>query len=99
MFLPGEIMLAGRVMSLGQKVRVAIGKVKLDAVLSDESFGVPPGTLALVPGSSGWPLPDGKRAQWLELFLRGGNASEAFGSPKFGTEVRVMTQKKAKKSG
>jgi S-adenosylmethionine hydrolase len=83
----------------GQKVQVAIGNVKLEAVLSDESFGVPPGKLALAPGSSGWPLPDGGRVEWLELFLRGGNASEAFGNPALGDEVRVMTQKKARKSG
>ena len=83
----------------GQKVQVAIGKVKLDAVLSDESFGVPPGKLALAPGSSGWPLPDGSRVEWLELFLRGGNASEAFGNPTLGDEVRVMTHRNARKSG
>jgi S-adenosylmethionine hydrolase len=83
----------------GQKVQVAIGKVKLDAVLSDESFGVSPGQLALAPGSSSWPLRAGGRVEWLELFLRGGNASEAFGNPTLGDDVRVMTHKKVRKSG
>ncbi len=76
----------------GQTVKVTIGKTKHDAVLSDESFGVAPGQLALAPGSSGWPLPDGGgRVEWLELFLRGGNASEVFGTPAPGTEVRIRT--------
>lgn len=83
----------------GQKVQIAIGKVKLDAVLSDESFGVPPGKLALAPGSSGWPGSYGKRVEWLELFLRGGNAYEAFGRPKLGNQVRVVTRRKVRSSG
>jgi hypothetical protein len=73
----------------GQKVRVTIGKVKLDAILSQGSFGVPPGQLALAPGSSGWPLSGAARVEWLELFLRGGSAWKAFGSPTLGAEVSV----------
>ena len=59
------------------------------------SFGVAPGKLALAPGSSGWPLPGGGRVEWLELFLRGGNASEAFGRPEPGAEVRVGSRPRA----
>jgi S-adenosylmethionine hydrolase len=83
----------------GQKVQIAIGKVKLDAVLSDESFGVPPGKLALAPGSSGWPRSSGTRVEWLELFLRGGNAYEAFGKPTLGDDVRILTRRKVRSSG
>lgn len=76
----------------GRKVRVTVGKEEIEATLSDESFGVPPGTMALAPGSSGWPLPGGGRVEWLELFLRGGNASEAFGRPEPGAEVHIRPQ-------
>lgn len=73
----------------GEKVRVSVGGEEIEATLSDGSFGVSPGTLALAPGSSGWPLPGGGRVEWLELFLRGGSASEAFGRPMPGAEVEV----------
>ncbi|QEH31938.1 S-adenosyl-l-methionine hydroxide adenosyltransferase [Aquisphaera giovannonii] len=73
----------------GQKVRVTIGKKEMDAILSDGSFGVDPGQMALAPGSSGWPLPGGGKVEWLELFLRSGNASEAFGRPESGADVRI----------
>jgi S-adenosylmethionine hydrolase len=77
----------------GQAVRVAVEKAELDAVISDGSFGVEPGKLALAPGSSGWPLPKGGRVEWLELFLRGGNACEAFGRPMPGAKVRLRPGK------
>lgn len=73
----------------GQKVRVAIGDAGREAVVSDGSFGVAPGQIALAPGSSGWPLPEGGKVEWLELFLRGGSAAEAFGRPAPGAEVRI----------
>jgi S-adenosylmethionine hydrolase len=76
----------------GQAVRVAVGKTERDAVLSDGSFGVAPGRMALAPGSSGWPLPGGGKIEWLELFLRGGNASEAFGRPMPGADVRIVPE-------
>jgi hypothetical protein len=40
-------------------VRVRIGKVTLDAIVSDGSFAVEPRQLAFAPGSSGWPLNGG----------------------------------------
>src|SRR3712207_5297910 len=69
------------------KVRVRIGGAEMEAIASDGSFAVEPGQLAFAPGSSGWPAPtaDGKgkggEVRWMELFLRGGNAWEAFGKP------------------
>ncbi|MDG3005981.1 SAM hydrolase/SAM-dependent halogenase family protein [Paludisphaera mucosa] len=76
----------------GKAVRVTIGKKEIEAIVSDGSFSVEPGQMALAPGSSGWPLPDGGKVEWLELFLRGGNASEAFGKPASGTEVKVAAK-------
>jgi hypothetical protein len=76
----------------GKKVRVTVGKKQVEATLSGESFGVPPGTLAPAPGSSGWPLPGGGRMEWPELFLRGGDASGASGRPEPGAEVHIQPQ-------
>lgn len=65
------------------KVVVSVGDVVSDAIYSDGSFKVPEGTLAFAPGSSGWQAANGGKAvQWMELFLRGGNAWERFGRPR-----------------
>ena len=73
----------------GSVVRVCIGEVKLDAMVSDGSFAVKPGQLALAPGSSGWADPSGGRTCWMELFLRDGNAWEAFDRPSVGASIHV----------
>lgn len=70
------------------KVIVRIGDVVSDAIYSDGSFKVPEGTLAFAPGSSGWGADDsGKPVQWMELFLRGGNAWERFGRPRVNQKI------------
>jgi hypothetical protein len=74
--------------SAGIAVRVRIGAVELDAVASDGSFEVEPGQLAFAPGSSGWTI-GGRETRWMELFLRGGNAWEAFGRPAAGARIVV----------
>ena len=70
-------------------VRVRIGRVALEAVASDGSFAVQPGRLAFAPGSSGWTDRRGTETRWMELFLRGGNAWEAFGRPLVGATIRL----------
>ncbi len=73
----------------GAAVRVRIGGVELAAIASDGSFAVEPGQLALALGSSGWAGPNGGQTCWMELFLRGGNAWEAFGHPPIGASIHV----------
>ena len=73
----------------GSRVRVRIGEVELEAVVSDGSFAVEPGQLAFAPGSSGWPGGRGREVRWMELFLRGGSAWEAFGRPGVGAQMEV----------
>ncbi len=73
----------------GAVVRVRIGGVELAAIISDGSFAVERGQLALAPGSSGWADPNGGQTCWMELLLRGGNAREAFGHPPIGAAVHV----------
>jgi hypothetical protein len=70
------------------RVRVRIGDTEREAVASDGSFSVEPGQLAFAPGSSGWPTKGGA-VRWMELFLRGGNAWEAFGRPGIGAEIVI----------
>jgi S-adenosylmethionine hydrolase len=69
------------------KVILRVGDVVSDAVYSDGSFDVPEGTLAFAPGSSGWAVIGQPRNQWMELFLRGGNAWQRFGQPSPGQQT------------
>ena len=73
----------------GQEMRVRIGHREREALMSDGSFAVQPGQLAFAPGSSGWPLADGRQTRWMELFLRGANAWEAFGKPAVGAAIEI----------
>jgi S-adenosylmethionine hydrolase len=67
------------------RVAVRVGGAQGEAVLSDGSFEVAEGELALAPGSSGW-----GGVAWMELFLRGGSAWDAFGRPAPGAAVAVL---------
>ncbi len=73
----------------GQRVLVRVGHAATTAIVSDGSFSVAEGELALAPGSSGWRLPDGGERRFLELFLRGGSAAARLGHPASGTPVVV----------
>lgn len=75
----------------GTRVLVDVGGRTREAVAAGGGFAVPAGELALSVGSSGWALPGGERVRWLELFLRGGDAHEAFGRPAVGARVRVTS--------
>ncbi len=74
----------------GATVRVRIDEVEHRAMASDGSFDVPTGELAFAPGSSGWISADGTEMRWMELFLRGGNAWEAFSRPPVGSRIQVL---------
>jgi len=72
----------------GSTLRVRIGDATHEAVASDGSFAVEPGRLAFAPGSSGWTTAGGE-TRWMELFLRGGNAWDAFGRPAAGSRIEI----------
>jgi len=74
---------------VGTTMRVRIGDITQDAVVADGSFAVASGQLAFAPGSSGWTAPDGRHTQWMEVFLRGGNAAASFGHPALGEEIFI----------
>ena len=76
----------------GSSVRVRIGDTEQEAIASDGSFAVEPGRLAFAPGSSGWRHPQGGETRWMELFLRGGSAWEAFHRPAVGEPIQITSQ-------
>ncbi len=80
---------ADRVPPPGTPVTISVAGVQRDAVVAGGSFAVPHGTLTLAPGSSGYARADGDPRVWLELFLRGGSAAEAFGWPPPQSTVHV----------
>lgn len=73
----------------GASVEVRIGKAEHKAIAAPASFDVPIGEMALAPGSSGWRGSSGKEIRWMELFLRGGSAWEAFGRPPVGASIEI----------
>ena len=73
----------------GERVLVRVGYAATTAIVSDGSFSVAEGELALAPGSSGWSRGDGSDRRFLELFLRGGSAAARLGHPPSGTPVVV----------
>ena len=75
----------------GAAVRVRIGDTEHEATVSDGSFEVEEGMLAFAPGSSGWAAPDGSEVRWMELFLRGGSAWEAFSRPDAAARLEIQT--------
>lgn len=77
---------------VGQTISVGIGSVERVAIASDGSFAVEPGQLAFAPGSSGWSEGQDQETRWMELFLRGGNAWEAFNRPAIGDPIYIRDQ-------
>jgi hypothetical protein len=76
----------------GSTLRVRIGEVEHTATASDGTFEVEQGQLAFAPGSSGWETETGGQTRWMELFLRGGNAWEAFGRPPVDASIEIRSR-------
>ncbi len=77
-----------KIPKVGQNLKVTIVGKTLEVLVSDGSFSVSQGTLTFAPGSSGW-LEKGREVRWMELFLRGGSAHQAFGHPKVGDKIEL----------
>jgi hypothetical protein len=73
----------------GRRARVRIGEYEREAIESDGSFAVEHGQMAFAPGSSGWKNREGQETRWMEIFLRGGNASAAFNHPLIGARIEI----------
>lgn len=57
------------------------------ARVADGIFGVSDGEFCFSKGSSGWTLPNGKKVEFSEVVMRGGNAAKAFGKPPGGIKI------------
>jgi S-adenosylmethionine hydrolase len=75
--------------AVGSPLQIAIAGRTLEGYVSDGVFGVPEGSLAVAPGSSGYPLAAGGAVRWVEVFLRGASAAEAFGGVRSGDVVAL----------
>ncbi|HEY9749709.1 MAG TPA: hypothetical protein V6C63_13575 [Allocoleopsis sp.] len=75
---------------VGSAITVQIGDQVQTAIASDGSFAVEPGQIAFAPGSSGWTDATGHETRWMELFLRGHSAWEAFGRPAIGAVIHTQ---------
>lgn len=74
----------------GSRVRVRIDVTQRAAMTSDGNFEVEHGEMAFAPGSSGWKDSGGAEIRWMELFLRGGSAWEAFNRPQVGYYIEII---------
>jgi len=75
--------------AVGKRVLVRIAGVAATAIVTDGTFEVAEGELALAAGSSGWLNRSQDRIQIHELFLRGGSAAARFGHPGVGARIEL----------
>lgn len=78
----------------GMKLSIGIDGIEQPATVSDGTFEVEQGEMAFAPGSSGWKTRSGEEIRWIELFLRGGNAWNAFKRPTVGAEIVLKAPSK-----
>lgn len=78
---------------VGTRVRVRIGAAEQEAIVSDGTFAVEHGKMSFAPGSSGWERKGDGELRWMELFLRGGSAWEAFKRPSIGDLIELDSRR------
>lgn len=71
----------------GKHVTLDINGRAMAARVADGIFGVADGEFCFSKGSSGWALPNGKKVEFCEVVMRGGNAAKAFGKPPGGIAI------------
>lgn len=69
--------------SIGTQVKISVGDVDHPAVVVDETYNVRDGEISFAPGSTGG------EDRFMEIWVRGGSAWEAFGKPKVEQELKV----------
>ena len=81
----------------GERVCVRIGGVSATALMVGDAAAIPPGGLALAPGSFGWRGRDGRRRRFLELVVGGASAAERFASPAPGERVAIRRTRRRRR--
>jgi S-adenosylmethionine hydrolase len=81
----------------GSLLDVKINGNRQEAIAAQGSFEVADRQMAFAPGSSGWMGKKGQKRRWMELFLRGGSAWEAFGRPPVGARIDFSVRSRLRK--
>lgn len=68
---------------VGSGVTISVGTMKKQGVVADETYKVQDGDISFAPGSTGG------EDRFMEIWVRGGSAWEAFGKPKVETPFSV----------
>lgn len=71
----------------GKQATLNVNGRLMAARAAEGIFGVSDGEFCFSKGSSGWTLPNGKKVEFSEVVMRGGNAARAFGNPPGGIAV------------
>ncbi len=69
--------------AVGSKVKITVNGISKEGVVSDETYKVQDGDVSFAPGSTGGD------DRFMEIWVRGESAWEAFGKPKVETEFKV----------
>ena len=68
---------------VGTKVTITVGRILRNGVVADEAYKVKDGDVSYAPGSTGG------SDRFMEIWVRGGSAWEAFGRPKVETQFSI----------
>lgn len=68
---------------VGQKVKIKVNGIIKSGVVADETYKVEDGDVSFAPGSTGG------EDRFMEIWVRGGNAWEAFDKPRVETEFKI----------
>lgn len=67
----------------GRRVKITVGKVSRDCLVSSETYKVADREVSFAPGSTGG------NDRFMEIWVKGGSAWEAFGRPKAGDIITI----------
>ncbi len=70
--------------AVGTQVKITVNNVTKIGVVADETYKVKDGDVSFAPGSTGG------RDRFMEIWVRGGSAWEAFGKPKVENEFQIL---------
>ncbi len=69
---------------VGKKVAITVNGITKSGVVADETYKVKDGDVSFAPGSTGG------SDRFMEIWVRGGSAWEAFGRPKVESEFKIL---------
>ncbi|MAQ71092.1 MAG: hypothetical protein CL565_02745 [Alphaproteobacteria bacterium] len=76
----------------GQRLTVEINGRKQVVAAADGIFSVKDGEFCIAKGSSGWPMPNGERLDFVEIVKRGNSAYAEFAKPPAGLSIDLRNE-------